>query len=348
MIWGIFCLFNGFFIGLDIGHFVYVWYNSLVLIDDVMITIKAGRGGDGSAALLRNAKTAKGGPEGGNGGNGGSVYMQGIDDISALRQFQFKKELKAEDGVNGGKQNLYGRNGEALIIFVPVGTVVKDLDTNRLWDIIDTKTKHLLAKGGIGGRGNNEFKSATNQTPRYAEQGTPGETKKLRLKLRLIADVGLIGLPNAGKSSLLEALTNARPKIGDYPFTTLEPNLGVMEGIVLADIPGLIEGASEGKGLGIKFLQHVEKTKLLLHCIDSTSQDVESIYAIVRKELEQYNAHLTEKSEVILFTKSDLLEKKNLEKKLFVFQENHPNSRILVVSIYDEKSLTRLAKELLP
>jgi len=311
-----------------------------MLVDEVQIMIRAGAGGSGSAALKRNAQTARGGPDGGNGGNGGSVYFQGVDDISALRQFQFNKKLLAEEGIAGGKANLYGRNGNDLIVKVPVGTLIKDTDTNQFYDIKDTTTRHLLAKGGIGGRGNNEFKSSTNQTPKYAEQGTPGVERHLRLKLRLIADVGLIGLPNAGKSSLLTALTNATPKIGNYPFTTLEPSLGMLGTITLADIPGLIEGASQGKGLGVKFLKHVEKTKLLFHCISCENEDVLKTYQIVSKEMQQYSDKLHAKKEVILLTKTDLVDEKTVSKKCKELKKT--NMPILPVSIYDEDQLKSL------
>ena len=311
-----------------------------MLIDDVTITIRAGKGGNGCAALKRNAMTAKGGPDGGNGGNGGDVYIQGIDDILGLRDFQFKKEALAEDGIRGGKQNLYGRNGEDIIVFLPLGTLVTDIHTDQTWEIDNSIDKVLIAKGGKGGRGNNEFKSATNQTPRYAEPGEPGEERVLHLKLRIIADIGFVGLPNAGKSSLLNELTNANPKIGNYAFTTLEPNIGVMEKIVLADIPGLIEGASEGKGLGTKFLRHVEKTRLLLHCIDSTSEDVLQTYKIVRKEIENYEIEMADKPEVILLTKIDMVDSQTLQEK--IQQLEITKREILTVSIYDEESLNTL------
>lgn len=311
-----------------------------MLVDDITITIKAGKGGDGAVSFRRTGQTPKGGPDGGNGGTGGNVYFQGIDDIEALRQFRFKKDLKAEDGVPGGRQNLYGRKGEDLILRIPVGTRITDLTKNNSIEIDDTETKVLIAKGGQGGRGNNEFKSATNQTPRYAEKGEPGEIKKLHLQLRLIAQVGLIGLPNAGKSSLLATLTNAQPKIGNYAFTTLEPNLGVMDGITLADIPGLIEGASTGKGLGIQFLKHIEKTKLLIHCIDATVDNIRQTYDVVRKEFEQYNKTLLQKEEIIVLTKSDLLDDKTLRGK--IKQLSKTKKPIYTVSVYNPESLSQL------
>jgi GTP-binding protein len=316
-------------------------YNTpCMLIDEVTISIKAGNGGNGAVHFIRNARTAKGGPDGGNAGNGGSVYFVGVDDIAALREFRFKKNLEAETGINGGRQNLYGRNGEDLLVKVPFGTIIIEEETGKRYTITRIVPKILLAKGGKGGRGNNEFKSATNQTPKYAEPGTPGEEKTLHLELKLIADVGLIGIPNAGKSSLLQELTNATPKIANYPFTTLEPNLGMMGTIILADIPGLIEGASSGKGLGIKFLRHIERTKLLVHCIACDNTNILETYQTVRKELEEYNKEILSKPEIILLTKSDLVDEKELKEKMKLFKKQH--EKILIVSIYDDKSIKDL------
>lgn len=324
-----------------------------MLIDDVTITIKAGDGGNGSAHFKRNAQTAKGGPDGGNGGNGGNLFVAPVNDILGLREFQYKKEIKAEDGVKGGKQNLYGRNGKDTTIFVPIGSTITDLDTGESWDIEDQTQPILLAKGGNGGRGNNEFKTATNQTPTFAEPGEPGQLRKIHIVLRLIADIGFIGLPNAGKSSLLKALTHAHPKIANYPFTTLEPNIGVLpdatksngEKIVLADIPGLIEGASKGKGLGIKFLKHVEKTKVLFHCIDSTDEDIAQTYQTVRKELEEYSEILANKKEIILLTKTDLITSEELKKKKESLKTL--KKEILTISIYEENSLNQVKETIL-
>lgn len=316
-----------------------------MLVDNVVISVQAGKGGNGSVHFRRNAQTARGGPDGGNGGNGGNVYFQGIDDILGLRAFRFQKSIKAEDGVNGGRQKLFGRNGKDTIVRIPLGTLVTNLDTGEEFEIVDIETKILVAKGGIGGRGNDEFKTPTDQAPHYAEKGTPGEQKNLKLELRLIAEIGLIGLPNAGKSSLLQALTNANPKIGNYPFTTLEPNIGMMRGIPMADIPGLIEGASEGKGLGTAFLRHVQKTKLLLHCIDSTQEDVLQTYQTVRHELEEYNPEMLEKKEIILLTKIDEVTEEKLNEDLEQLQKiNHP---ILTVTIYDDKALKTLEEKLM-
>ena len=306
-----------------------------MLIDDISITIKAGDGGNGSVSFMRNARTARGGPDGGNGGNGGSFFFQGSTDIFDLGEFRYKKKIYAENGIPGKKQNLYGRNGENIIIRVPLGTRISE--SGKSYEITDITTQVVLALGGKGGRGNNEFKSATNQAPMQAEDGTRGEEKVIHLELRLIAQIGFIGFPNAGKSSLLKALTNANPKIGNYPFTTLEPNLGVLDGIVLGDIPGLMEGASKGRGLGIKFLKHVEKTELLIHCIDSSTEDVVKAYKTVRQEFKEYNKILIAKPEIILLTKTDLVDVKGLEKninKLKKFEKP-----VLTISIYDPQSI---------
>lgn len=311
-----------------------------MLVDNVVITVKAGNGGNGSRSFKRNAQTAKGGPDGGNGGNGGSLYFTGINDIQALSLFRYKKNMRAEDGIAGKKKNLYGRNGEDLVVYVPFGTRITELETNKTYEIIDSRTRILLAQGGKGGRGNNEFKSATNQSPDYAEPGEKGEEKKLRLELRLVAEIGFIGFPNAGKSSLLSVLTNAAPKIGAYPFTTLEPNLGVMGTTILADIPGLIEGASGGKGLGIKFLRHIEKTRLLAHCIDCSQEDVVTAYKTIRSELGLYSKTLLEKPEIILLTKTDLIPEKDVKSKLATLKKLNKN--VTSVTIYDDKSIQEL------
>lgn len=325
-----------------------------MLVDNVNISIKAGSGGNGALSFKRNAQTAKGGPDGGNGGNGGSVYFQGINDITALSIFRYKKSLSAEDGIAGGKNNLYGRNGKDLTIRAPIGTSITYTKTNQVIEIEDDKNTVLLAKGGKGGRGNKEFRTATNQAPRERELGEKGEEKELLLEMKLIADVGLIGLPNAGKSSLLAVLTHASPKIGDYPFTTLEPNLGVMDKIVIADIPGLIEGAHTGRGLGIEFLRHVEKTKVLVHCIDSTDENPYLTYKTVRKELELYSKSLLELPEIILLTKIDLIDEKELQKKINSLchpelarlaskrVSGSPEKEVLPISIYNPESLDKL------
>ncbi|MEK7534322.1 MAG: GTPase ObgE [Patescibacteria group bacterium] len=314
-----------------------------MLVDNITLHIKAGKGGDGAATFLRNALTAKGGPDGGNGGNGGNIYFQGSTNINDLRQFRFQKKIIAEDGTSGKHKKLFGKNAPHLTIYLPLGTRITDTALGSVIEITDTTTRILLAMGGKGGRGNTEFKSATNQTPRYAEKGTLGEEKKLLLELRLIADVGLIGLPNSGKSSLLSVLTNARPKIGDYPFTTLEPNIGMLGNYPIADIPGLIEGASKGRGLGIAFLKHIEKTKVLVHCIDATDENAEKAYETVRHEFAQYNISLLDKPEIILLTKSDLADEKTIKNNIKILKKK--GKKVISSSIYDQKSLDILKNE---
>jgi GTPase len=313
-----------------------------MLIDNVKLIIKAGDGGNGAATFLRNGLTAKGGPDGGNGGNGGNVYFQGSSNLNDLKQFRFKKKVAAENGTPGKNQKLYGKNADDLIIYVPLGTHITDLQSGRVYEIRNTERPVLFAKGGKGGRGNVEFKTATNQAPNYAEPGTPGEEKEVHLELKLIADIGLIGLPNAGKSSLLATLTRANPKIGNYPFTTLEPNIGMLDEYTIADIPGLIEGASQGKGLGISFLKHIEKTKILLHCIDATDPDPLRTYTIVRNEFAQHNGELLEKPEVVLLTKTDLADPELVEKNKKLFTEK--GLEVITCSIYDDDSLNTLKK----
>jgi len=314
-----------------------------MLIDNTTIIIKAGNGGNGAVTFLRNAQTMKGGPDGGNGGNGGDIYFQGSHNVNDLSEFRFKKKIVAEDGVRGKKKKLFGKNAPHLTLYVPLGTQITVVETGEVYEIVNT-TPRLLAKGGIGGKGNNEFKTSTNQTPMYAEPGTLGEVKTLSISLRIIADVGLIGLPNAGKSSLLAVLTHATPKIGDYPFTTLEPNIGMFGDYPIADIPGLIEGASTGKGLGTGFLQHIEKTKMLVHCIDSTNVDPEKSYKTIRNEFKEYNLLLLKKQEIILFTKSDLADPMILKENIKKFTKK--GMKVLTCSIYNPESLKVFTEEL--
>jgi GTP-binding protein len=309
-----------------------------MLIDDVIIRVKAGNGGDGSVSFKRNAQTAKGGPDGGNGGNGGSIFVRGSTNVSDLKDFKFKKKIQAEDGISGKKNKLFGRNGEDLTVLLPLGTTIIDQDSGEHIDIIDEKKTICLAQGGKGGKGNTEFKSATEQTPRFAEKGEIGEEKHLKLVLKHIADVGLVGLPNSGKSTLLSLLTHAKPKIGNYPFTTLEPYLGTADTLVLADIPGIIEGASKGKGLGLQFLKHIEKTKVLLYCIDSSEQNPSAVYTLIQNEFQVYNPELLEKPEIILLTKMDLVSHDELEEKKKAFV----GKQVISVSEYDPTSIAEL------
>ncbi len=307
-----------------------------MLVDEVEIIIEAGKGGPGGVSFYSKAGA---GPNGGDGGSGGDVYMKVTPDLYALAKFLSHPECRSENGWPGGRNRKSGADGKDLILTVPVGTTLIDQIGYEV-ELNDLNKEMLLAKGGLGGKGNSFFKSPANTTPRYAQPGLRGEKKKFMLKLRLIADFGLIGLPNAGKSSLLNELTNAEARIGDYPFTTLEPNLGVLKGKVLADIPGLIEGASEGKGLGYKFLKHIEKVTLLLNCISYESDDLLGDYNVIQDELKKYNPRLLEKQEIILLTKSDLAEKKDLDRKV---KDLHKTKRqVIPVSIHDLDSLQTL------
>lgn len=315
-----------------------------MLVDEVQILVRAGNGGDGQVSFRREKFVPKGGPDGGKGGDGGNVYFGGVDDITALNRYRFEKKFAAENGQPGGKDKKTGAKGKNLILKAPLGTVIKDLETNEVWECDRLGESFLIAKGGEGGRGNWYFRSATNRVPKKFEYGTYGQKRNLFLELRLIADIGFIGLPSAGKSSLLNELTRASVKVALYPFTTLEPNLGVMGGLILADLPGLIEGASGGKGLGIKFLKHIKRTKVLVYCISVESNDLLRDYEVVRKELANYDKELLDKPEIIALTKSDLVTKEELKLKT---KDLKPTKReILPVSIHDFDSLEILKKTL--
>ena len=311
-----------------------------MIIDDVKITVVAGHGGKGMAVFSKTKKTL--GPRGGSGGNGGNIFIEGVADLGALRQFRYRKVLEADNGQNGKSQLNDGHNADDLILFVPVGTVAQNLANNKTLEITKIRQRELVAKGGRGGRGNYLFRSAINTSPMQFEEGKAGETFEVRLELKMIADVGFIGLPNVGKSSLLNELTNANSKVANYPFTTLEPNLGVYFDLILADIPGLIEGASEGKGLGTKFLKHIERTKILFHFIAADSADPLSDYKTVRNELETYSQVLLEKQEYIFISKSDTVSKEKIEEIKNNFKEI--GKETVVVSIIDPESLEEVKK----
>ena len=311
-----------------------------MFIDEASIMVKGGHGGAGKVAFFRNRK----GPSGGNGGPGGDVYAVASSNLTQLATFISKIKYIGENGGQGGSNQRTGKYGEDLLIKVPIGTTFVDIATKQEYTITEKSPKILLCRGGLGGLGNDAFKTPTNRVPQHADQGTEGEERNFKLILRLIANFGLIGLPNAGKSSLLNKLTSANVKTANYPFTTLEPNLGVYNGKIIADVPGLIEGASTGKGLGIKFLKHIEKVDMIFHCISVETQDLASQYNIVINELKTYNSRLPEKKSIILLTKIDLIDKKEVEKKLKELKKF--NKDVLPVSIYDEKSLEKL-KQLL-
>ncbi|OGZ73843.1 MAG: hypothetical protein A2908_01340 [Candidatus Staskawiczbacteria bacterium RIFCSPLOWO2_01_FULL_38_12b] len=311
-----------------------------MIIDDVTITVTAGNGGNG---IVRFNKTKMSlGPTGANGGNGGDVYLQGVSDLTALKQFRFRKVLQANDGETGQNQLHDGANAQDLTLLVPVGTIAHNLKTKQDIEITKIKETILIAKGGRGGKGNFLFRSATNTTPMQAQKGKLGETFSMHLELKMIADVGFIGLPNVGKSSLLNELTNASAKVANYPFTTLEPNLGVYYDLILADIPGLIEGASIGKGLGIKFLKHVERTKVLFHLIGADSQSPLEDYKTVRTELELYNPLLLEKPEYLFLSKSDTAAADSIANLKKEFGDL--NKKITEISIINLESIETVKK----
>jgi GTP-binding protein len=307
-----------------------------VFIDYAEIFVKAGKGGDGAVAFRREKYVPKGGPAGGNGGKGGDVILLADENLSTLLDFRYRKNYEADKGQPGGNSLCDGKNGKDVIIKIPIGTLIKESETGEIiHDFSFHNEKFIIAKGGRGGKGNSNFATSTNQTPRFAENGKPGEELKIILELKLIADVGLVGFPNAGKSTLISVISEAKPKIADYPFTTLEPNLGIVRykdynSFVVADIPGIIEGASEGRGLGLRFLRHIERTRVLLFLIESTTENPQHQFNILLNELKKYSPALAKKKKIISLSKSDLisdeetvqLKKKklrNANSKCFVF-----------------------------
>ena len=294
-------------------------------LDEVIITVVSGDGGKGCVSFRREKFIPKGGPDGGDGGAGGNILFNASHSLNTLSDFSSKRHFKAQNGQPGKGKNQTGRNGLDVIIKVPLGTIIYDNDTKEiLEDLVKDDQEILFLTGGIGGKGNSHFATSTNRTPRFAQDGMPGQKKIIKLSLKYIADVGLIGLPNVGKSTLLSRLTMARPKIDNYPFTTIFPNLGVMEfdnqkRLTIADIPGLIEGASEGKGLGHRFLKHVERTRFLLHLIDGAASPKKEIlkdFYLLQDELNRYNPNITKKEQMILINKTDLMPqvKKDIDK----------------------------------
>lgn len=282
-----------------------------MFVDTAKVTIQAGKGGDGAVSFRHEIYVDKGGPDGGDGGKGGDVIFEASENVNTLLDFRYQPELKAKPGGNGSKAKRHGKSGEDLIVKVPMGTLVIR-DGQVIADLVENGQRQVVAYGGDGGFGNAHFKSSVRQTPRMAERGEPGDAFEAELELKLLADVGLVGLPNAGKSTFLSVVTNARPEIANYAFTTLTPNLGVADiddgSLLIADIPGLIEGAAEGKGLGDQFLRHVERTAVLLHLIDAYSNDVAADYKVIREELRQYSEELMTRPEVVVLTKVDGLD----------------------------------------
>lgn len=314
----------------------------MALIDEVKIRVKAGKGGDGSHSFKINYGSQRRVPDGGSGGNGGNVYFEGTHNLNDLGEFRYKKFLKASDGENGRKKTLLGKNGEDLTIKVPLGTTIIKEGNEEAFEITKDGERVLVAHGGRKGIGNYYYKLNKKNFRPIRDIGEDGEEYDLRLILNMIADVGLVGLPNAGKSSLLSKITKATPKIGNYEFTTIEPNLGVFDNIVIADIPGLIEGAHKGRGLGISFLKHITKTKMLIHLIDATSTDVTKDYSIVINEFKNFSDKLLLKQQILVLTKIDLLDKEEIDKK--IKQLKKINEKVYCISIYDNNSLQKLCE----
>ncbi len=320
-------------------------------LDQAKIFIKAGDGGTGSSSFRREKYVEFGGPDGGDGGSGGSVLLEADRNLNTLIDYRYTQHFKAENGQAGMKRNKTGASGENLVLKVPIGTQIFEEDNNTLiYDFINNKDKFLIASGGKGGLGNVRFKSSTNRSPRKKTKGKIGENFWIWLQLKVIADVGIIGLPNAGKSSLLAALTRAKPKIANYPFTTTNPNLGVtyykQKEITLADIPGLVEGAHKGIGLGDKFLRHIERCKVLLHLLDVSEKDLVQNYKKVRFELKSYDINLTKKKEIIFLNKSDLLDKKEIRQRVSEFSNFYGN-KFDIISIFKGEDVEKMKKILL-
>lgn len=325
---------------------------NMQFIDEAHIYVKAGKGGNGAISFRHEKYIPKGGPDGGDGGNGGNIIMKCVSNLNTLLDFRYTREFIAENGENGHGANSHGKSGKDLTINVPVGTEVffDDEEEPRI-DFTEAGQELIIAKGGNGGFGNTYFKSSVNQAPRRANPGQEGEEFELFLKLKILSDVGLIGLPNAGKSTFLSVVSKAKPKIADYPFTTLEPQLGVVSvddyDFVIADLPGLIEGASEGKGLGDRFLKHSERCSVLLHLVDINSEDIIKEYNIIRKELKQYSKTLFEKYEVIALTKCDSITEEEIqEKKQMLSKIISNNSKIFTISSVARIGLNDVLREL--
>ena len=320
-------------------------------LDQAKIYIKAGNGGSGSASFRREKFIEFGGPDGGDGGDGGSVIIESDRNLNTLIDFRYAQHFKAQHGKNGSKRNRTGANGENLILKVPVGTQIYEEDNNTLiYDFTKNKERYLVASGGKGGLGNVRFKSSVNRAPKKKTNGKSGEEFWIWLQLKVIADIGIIGKPNAGKSSLLSALTRAKPKIANYPFTTLNPNLGVTyydkKEVTLADIPGLVEGAHKGIGLGDKFLRHIERCKVLLHLIDLSENNLEKTYKEITKELSSYDKKLSKKKEIIFFNKSDLFDNDEIKKKLENFKKKI-NAKYEIISVFSSKDIQKTKKLLI-
>ena len=323
----------------------------MAFVDEITIYAEAGHGGNGVVRWRQEKFVPKGGPAGGDGGRGGDFYVRAVRDIHLLSKYKSKKSFIAGRGEDGGKKSLHGKSGEDFILDLPVGSIITKLvegvltDEQEKWQLSKEGEKIMLLRGGYGGFGNEHFKSSTNVTPMESREGKEGETASFHVELELFADIGLIGLPNAGKSSLLNAITNADAKVADYAFTTLDPNLGDFYGYIIADIPGLIEGASEGKGLGVKFLRHIKRTEMIAHLVSFENADMMKVYKEIRKELETYDKKyklgsdgLSKKDEIIILTKTDVIQdQKLINKKIKDFEKLY--KKVFTISLYDDKSV---------
>ncbi len=329
----------------------------MAFIDEIKIYAEAGRGGNGVVRWHRQKFEPKGGPAGGDAGKGGNFYVEAVRDVHILLKYKAKKSFVAGRGEDGGSKSLHGANGEDFILELPVGSIITNTDTGDQWQLSKEGEKILLLKGGFGGFGNEHFKSSVNTTPKESNIGGPGESGNFKIELELFADIGFVGLPNAGKSSLLNALTNAEAKVGDYPFTTLDPNLGDFFGYIIADIPGLIEGASEGKGLGVKFLRHIKRTKMIAHLVSfensapANGTSMMKSYKEIRKELANYDRSLdlgdeglSAKDEIIILTKTDTVDPKVVAKKVADFKKISKN--VFALSLYDDKMVKKFSDAL--
>jgi len=322
-----------------------------MFVDSVSVSIEAGKGGDGYVSFRQEKFIDRGGPDGGDGGNGGSVVLAASRNQNTLAKFRFQKQLKAEEGKPGDQRRMHGRAGKDIIVDVPVGTVVLDEDGVELADLKEDGQTHIVASGGKGGFGNAHFVSSVRQAPKVAEKGEMGDKLMAVLELRMIADVGLVGLPNAGKSTLLSVISNAKPEIANYPFTTLTPNLGVVDvdegtSLLFADIPGLIEGASEGKGLGDEFLRHVERTKVLIHLIDAYQDDIAAAYKTIQTELKDYKTDLTKKPQIVVLTKIEGLDAEMVADRLSEIQKLVPaKTPLMAISAQSGQGVKELLYE---
>lgn len=316
-----------------------------MFVDDITLSLRAGKGGDGVVRWRHEKGKEFGGPSGGNGGKGGDVYAIAVRDIGILASYRHEKVFRAENGASGMKDSMQGKEGNNIYMKVPVGSRITNLSSGYSFELLKEGDKILLLKGGRGGLGNEYFKASINVRPKESTPGEDGEQADFRIELLMVVDIGLIGLPNAGKSSLLNALTGSRSKVGHFPFTTLEPSLGDLYGLILADIPGLIEGASEGRGLGHKFLRHIERTGALLHCISSEEENILDAYRIVRKELELYNKAIIKKREIVVLTKVDLISEEEKQKKLKELKK--VSKEVFQISIIDDFLLKQFQDYLL-